>query len=388
MNTEQHLRVPGDSLGSGAAGIALLHAQLARSGGGAWAAVHRWAAEMTRDVVTAHADTASLYRGAPAVAFVLRVANQHRYTAALEDLDAYIDALTRLRLRRAHERIDAARPPTMREYDLISGLTGIGVYLLHRDQPDELLRDVLGYLVRLTEPLHIDGESLPGWWCAECPSDQPPPRWPGGHGNLGLAHGAAGPLALLAAAMRRGVTVDGHAESISRILAFFDRCRRSTGQHLWWPGWITRAEWQAGVLAQAGPQRPSWCYGAPGIARAQQLASIALNDQRRQRMVEEIFADCVTDEQQLTLLTDATLCHGWAGLAHMTRRASADAGPDSALSKALPRLYGGLQECLDDGGPAMALGLLEGSAGIRLAQHELPTSTPGEVPWDACLLTC
>lgn len=389
MSIGQQPPAPGDSLGSGAAGITLLHIQEARTGNGSWAKVHQWATAMTRDVVTAHVDSASLYRGAPAVAFVLRAANQQRYMSVIEDLDVYIDGLTRLRLRRANKRLDSGGLPELREYDLISGLTGIGVYLLRRNQPDELLRDVLRYLVRLTEPIHDDGESLPGWWCAEYPSHLGPPRWPGGHGNLGLAHGIAGPLALLAITMRCGLVVDGHADAIGRIVVFLDQCGRGAGARRWWPGWITRAEWLSGVLAQAGPQRPSWCYGTPGIARAQQLAAIALDDQRRQRAVEEIYAACLADEQQLALLTDPTLCHGWAGLAHTTRRAAADAGAGSELTEAYLRLRRRLDQRLEGQEHATAApGLLEGSAGIRLARSELPLTPPGEVPWDACLLTC
>lgn len=36
----------------------------------------------------------------------------------------------------------------------------------------------------------------------------------GGHADLGLAHDITGPLALLARAMRRGITVEGQAAAI------------------------------------------------------------------------------------------------------------------------------------------------------------------------------
>jgi hypothetical protein len=35
-------------------------------------------------------------------------------------------------------------------------------------------------------------------------------EFPGGHADLGIAHGISGPLALLTQALRRDVTVDGH----------------------------------------------------------------------------------------------------------------------------------------------------------------------------------
>jgi hypothetical protein len=244
---------------------------------------------------------------------------------------------------------------------------------------------VLAYLVRLTEPVHSNGETLPGWWYGQHPHDQPAQHWPGGHGNLGLAHGITGPLALLATAMRRGVTVTGHTEAITSICSWLDRWRVGSGPSAWWPGRITRAEWQAGATRQRGPQRPSWCYGTPGMARAQQLAALATNDRRRQRQAENALAGCVADQQQLAQLRDASLCHGWAGLLHTTRRVASDADDDSPLAAALPSLHARLEQHLSRSGPPDD-GLLEGRAGIQLAQQTNPTGQTSASRWDACLL--
>ncbi len=135
------------------------------------------------------------------VAFTLHAASQPGYAPVLAVLDEHIAALTRYRLRRARERIDARLMPSLREYDLIRGLTGIGAYLLHRFSPTTgptrptggtLLQEVLAYLIRLTHPLTLDdGPVVPGWWTGNAPNDEPSPDWPGGHGNLGIAHGIA-----------------------------------------------------------------------------------------------------------------------------------------------------------------------------------------------------
>jgi hypothetical protein len=376
----------GESLGTGAAGIALLHIEHARTGTGGWDTAHEWASAMTRSPVTAHPDTASLYRGAPAVAFTLHTAGLPAYTSALETLDGHIATLTRHRLQRAHERIDRGQLPVLREFDLISGLTGIGAYLLHRYDDADQLRDVLTYLVRLAEPLHAYGETLPGWWCGHSPTHQPAHCWPGGHGNLGLAYGIAGPLALLSTAMRRGVTVAGHVQAIERISAWFDQWRCGTGMRAWWPERISRREWHARAVAQRGPHRPSWCYGTPGLARAQQLAALALDDPRRQRQAEDILTGCVTDEHQLSQLVDATLCHGWAGLVHTTWWAAADAGGDSELASRLSHLHARLEQHLHRHGPPDHDALLEGEAGVRLVQHTTSIGKPSAARWDACLL--
>jgi hypothetical protein len=376
----------GDSLSNGAAGIALLHIARAQTGTGSWTTAHDWVRTASR-AVTAHPEVAGLYRGAPAVAFTLHTADLPSYTPALATLDSHITALTRHRLHAAHGRMGRGELPALREYDLISGLTGIGAYLLHRDRDPDLTRRVLAYLVRLTEPVRIDGEWLPGWWCAHGPVDQPAERWRGGHANLGMAHGVSGVLALLATAMLRGITVAGQAEAIERIAAFLDQWRAGGGRRAWWPERITLDQWRCGHPAQNGPHRPSWCYGTPGLARAQQLAGLALGDPRRARLAEAALAGCLTDTQQLGLLTDASICHGWAGLVHTTWRAAADAGPDGELAALLPGLRARLADYLDQpdqhGPPGE--GLLDGAAGVALVQH---TQAAGAFTtgWDSCLL--
>ncbi len=371
----------GQSLSTGAAGLALLHITFARAGLAGWDIAHRWTAAMTRSPVAAHLD-ACLFKGAPAVAFVLRAADQPAYAATLGTLDNHITTLTRHRLDRAHERIERGQLPELREFDLVNGLTGIGVYLLQADDTG-LLQDVLSYLVRLVEPVTVDGWKLPGWWTGNGPADQPSREWPGGHANLGLAHGVAGPLALLASTMTHGVTVPGHAEAIERVEAFLSRWRCGTRSRPWWPGMISLTEWKTGTIGQPGPQRPSWCYGTPGLACAQQLAALALGNPQRQRRAENALAGCIADEEQLSQLGDASLCHGWAGLVQTTPRAVADAGPDSELAALLPHLHTRFEQHLHGQRPPRCDGMLEGAAGIALTRH---TTTAPTSRWDACLL--
>lgn len=223
------------------------------------------------------------------MAFVVHAAGQPAYVAALGVLDGHVATLTRERLARAHGRIDRGHLPALREFDLIRGLTGIGAYLLHRHGGGDLLRDVLSYLVRLSEPQMAGGVALPGWW-----SD----------------HGV----------------VTGHAEAIVRIVAWLNQWRSGTRSRAWWPETISLSEWRTGAVRQPGPQRPSWCYGTPGLARAQQLAALAL---RLQARLEE----------------------------HLHRR-----------------------------GPPPADGLLEGTAGVRLVEHTVAGTAPPTSGWDACLL--
>jgi hypothetical protein len=373
------------SLATGAPGIALLHLERIRAGAAGSGTAHQWIAASTRRPITAHPEASGLYYGVPAVAFTLHAAGHEAYAPALAQLDGHIDTLTRSRLDEAHRRIDRRQLPRLREFDLIRGLTGLGVYLLHRHGGGPLLHDVLGYLVRLSEPMTVAGEELPGWWCADGPSSASTGRWPGGHANLGLSHGIAGPLALLAVSALHGVTVAGQAEAIERICDCLDRWRSGSGRQAWWPGTISRSEWTAQALRQTGPAPPSWCYGTPGVARAQQLASLALADRDRQQRAEQALAGCVSDDAQLGQLRDASLCHGWAGVLLTTWRASIDARDDT-LAGRVPYLRAQLDRHLHHHGTPTAHGLLDGIAGVHLAQLTTTAGPTHATGWDACLL--
>ena len=257
---------------------------------------------------------------------------------ALAALDAAVVAVTHRRLTAAHARIDRGEPPALREFDLVHGLTGLGAHLLRRDPHGEPVRGVLSYLVRLTRTLHRDGESLPGWWTDLAPTGRPSPEFPGGHANLGMAHGIGGPLALLSLAARRGVIIDGQAEAVGEICAWLDVWRQDHPAGPWWPQWVTREDVRRRRTWQPGPLRPSWCYGTPGLARAQQLAGIAAGDAARRRTAEDALVGCLSDPGQLARVTDGGLCHGAAGLYQTAWRAAADATAP-AVAASLPHAW-------------------------------------------------
>ena len=375
-----HRPVP-QSLAGGSAGIALLHIERAVTRPDLRATVHSWLSAATRGDVHAGPD-ACLFHGAPALAFLTRAAAEATggYHRALASLNAATEHITRARLGAAHARIDRAERPRLAEFDLIRGVTGLGAHHLLHSPQHPVTAEVLGYLVRLTEPL--PGDDLPGWWTDHGPTGQPPTEHPGGHGNLGMAHGITGPLALLALALRQGVTVPGHTEAIGRICAWLDTWQQPHPAGPWWPRTVTRTEARTGHTTQPGPAQPSWCYGTPGIARALQLAALATADTARRHTAETALLGCLTDPAQLARIIDPSLCHGAAGLLHTTWRAATDAATGD-LAAQLPRLT----TLLLDRVTASPLDseLLEGSTGAALALRTA-AGTPPQAKWDTCLL--
>jgi hypothetical protein len=284
--------------------------------------------------------------------------------------------------------MDRGDLPALAEFDAIRGLTGLGALLLrrtvqHGDAHADLVRAILDYLVRLSEPVRHHGHLLPGWWSELAPSGKRSSQYPGGHANNGVAHGIAGPLAFLALASLRGITVSGHRETIGRICAWLDLWRIEGLDGPCWPYWITVSDLESGRPGP-GPARPSWCYGVAGSARAQQLAALATGDTGRQRMAEEALLRALTARIPLAATTDLSLCHGFAGLAHIVLLTATDA-ITPGLRECLPRLLAPIESTAPDTLMTYGAGLLEGAAGVALA---LLAQVNGDAlsGWDSCFL--
>lgn len=371
-------------LGDSAAGTALVAVERARAGTGDWAAAHAAIrAVLTAGRIPAGAGT-GLFRGAPTLAWLLHRTGHPGYNRHLARLDAAIDTDIAARLERAGRRIADGAPAAMAEYDLISGLTGLGVYLMARRPHSTELSRILNHLVALTRPVTRDGVSWPGWWTPAAPTGRPSEQFPRGHANLGLAHGITGPLALLSMAMTAGHHVPGQQDAIMQICGFLDVWEHSDATATWWPETVTHSHPHPGPPPAARPGRASWCYGTPGIARAQQLAGLALADAQRARRAEAAMAACLRDRRQLDQLTDTGLCHGITGCLH-TAASIAAASPDPTTWTRLidDALTPRLADLLTAGGRPRRAGLLEGSAGLDL----LDRAAPATLGWDVVLLT-
>ncbi|MDT0330110.1 lanthionine synthetase C family protein [Nocardiopsis lambiniae] len=370
------------SLAQGAAGVALLHIERARTGDGPWERAQAWLECAVAQGVDA-SPTAHLHYGAPALAFVLNRAQsvRSRFGPQLTLLDEAVNRIVTDRLERAHERLAAGELPVLAEFDTIRGLTGLGALLLARDAQNPRLREMASYLVALTEPLVEKGSRVPGWWTAVGLDGKEDPRFPGGHANTGVAHGISGPLSLLALTLGRGIAVEGHAEAIGRILVWLETWQQNGADGVWWPYWITKGQFE-GIEHIVGPRRPSWCYGAVGVAHAQLAGALALRDEARTKRIRRVLDREFAAAPTSPLMRDASLCHGYAGLAlsaHSTGVGHVEELLSPVLAEDDPRTIA--MGLITGGG----IGLLEGAAGTALALHTL-TCSATEVGWAGFLL--
>ncbi|MEV7731605.1 lanthionine synthetase C family protein [Streptomyces sp. NPDC088921] len=370
------------SLAGGASGIALLHIERARTGHGDWDTAHTWLATAVQGEVSAAAN-ANLYFGAPALAFITHRAASasSRYLRVLERLDEATLTVTRIRLAEAHRRIDRAERPPMEEFDLIQGLSGLGAYHLSCHPHHGITRDVLAYLVRLTEPMP-DPSGLPPWWMNVAPTGAPSADYPQGHGNFGLSHGIGSALSVLSLALLRDLAIPGMSDAVERICAWTDQWRQGDETDPWWPGLISMQQATDGQVHPDLRPRASWCYGVSGTARAQQLAGLALREPARVQAAENAILATLRDPLQLDRLPEIGLCHGTAGLVHAAWRMATETG-NSEIAAELPRLTDRLITALDQDSHDPEL--LDGTAGAALALHTLGTSSAPAPHWDTFL---
>ncbi|MGB8701983.1 MAG: lanthionine synthetase C family protein, partial [Thermosynechococcaceae cyanobacterium] len=125
---------------------------------------------------------------------------------------------------------------SVHQFDLISGITGVGAYLLsRRDQvgTSAALRAILSSLVELSQA----EAGLPRWHTpAHLISDETMQRfYPNGNLNCGLAHGIPGPLALMALAQSCGVEVAGLSEAIERLARWLSQNHLEDPWGVNWP---------------------------------------------------------------------------------------------------------------------------------------------------------
>jgi lantibiotic modifying enzyme len=279
------------SLAEGAAGLALFYAHLDDVGFGK---PHALRAEeylvRAHDIAASGVARLGLSTGLSGVAW----ATMHLAGESLPSVEQFLREATAI-----------VEPQA--EFDLLSGTAGIALHALrlpHSEDSNSLLSTCCMQLCRRFE--HYPGRP---WW-KELDASRAT-----GTLDLGVAHGIAGVIPILAAAVNSGRIADSlHAqvlrvleESIAQLLA---QAMPSTEQGVF----------PAEVLDGKAPTgtRLGWCYGDAGIAAALMTTSSLLRrESLRTTAVNLALASC---DRAWTGIANPHICHGSAGLAQIFLR--------------------------------------------------------------------
>lgn len=373
------------AVGDGDAGIALTCAYLdACLPGEGWDTVgHAFLSTATRGVE--HAPPA-LFGGLSGLAFATVASSRDgsRYRRLL----AAVDGRLAPRAAECGERLKTrSAPGPVSAFDVISGASGIGAYLLTND-PHTALPEILGGLVALAR----EDDGPPRWMTPPDMLSDPEmaEMYPHGNLNCGLAHGIPGPLALLSVALRAGIEVPGQADAIRRIVRWLVAQRFADE---WGVDWPAAVPVPPGRPEPVRYTRAAWCYGSPGVARALWLAGRALGDDEPCELAVEAMRAVLRRPVERRGIPSPTFCHGVAGLLQIVLRFAGDTGlfrreaaelVDQILAGYQPErplAYASIEPCDN---PVDRAGLLDGAPGVALVL--LAAATDVEPIWDRLFL--
>lgn len=292
------------SLAEGAAGSTVLFAYLDRAGyGTAQNAAHFL--EQAFAAVSSQSMGPSLYGGFTGVAWVTTHLREQLIDPDDGDPCEAIDEALRDYLKLS---------PWPDNYDLVSGLVGVGVYALERlPRPAavECLNLIVDHLGKSAESR--DGSGLT--W--HTPSDLLP-EWqrelfPNGYYNLGLAHGVPGVVVLLAAAHAAGVAKERTKTLLDGAVRWLMNKKLAPGAGSTFPKWVGR-----GIEPRAS--RLGWCYGDLSIATALLCAARCVGEPAWESVALDIALRAAQRPPEESGVVDAGLCHGAVGVGHICNR--------------------------------------------------------------------
>jgi hypothetical protein len=284
------------------------------------------------------------------------------------------------------------------EFDVISGLAGIGGYLLLRREDPGAAAAVESALHALVS-LAAETGDRPRWWTPAhlLGDEEMAALYPHGNLNCGLAHGIPGPLALMALALSLGVVVPSSEEAVDRLADWLVGQRVDDAWGVNWPYAVPlTAEGLPDQSAAAyGPSRAAWCYGAPGVARALWLAGVARDRPEWRNLAIEAMEAVCRRPIPSRWIDSPTFCHGVAGLLQIILRFANDTKlpvfaqeaanlTDWLLSAYEPESLLGYRNWEPGGTRVDQPGLLDGAPGVLLAL--LAASTDMEPVWDRAFL--
>lgn len=324
------------TLALGDAGTALLFAYLGRAKVPVRGArgVARQYAERAARAVAATAMPMGLMTGVTGIAWMM----QHLRGAELPARDACAELDEALRGVVGKGLLD-------REFDLVTGLAGIGAYALDRGD-----RALLAAVVERLAGRSAGGGDAAVWIRPESELV-----------DTGVAHGVAGIAAVLGQASEAGIP---GARALYRRAARWLRAQARWREPSVFPAMAKRDG------ERAGECRLAWCYGDIGIACALSTVGEVAGQTGLRAEAVRLARRAAERSFESAGVVDPGLCHGAAGVALGFQRMFAASG-DESLREAARRWYA---RTLDEGLPDAMLGAeaelgrgLLGAAGIGLA---------------------
>ena len=201
----------------------------------------------------------------------------------------------------------------MRDYDVISGLSGILGYTIWQEELREVNKRIGEYLVKRCQYIQYGQHVLPGFYIPQKYQflEEDREHFPQGNFNLGFSHGVPGILTALCILYKNNIDVNGIEEAIEicseMIVKFEDRGKKR------WGAYVSLEEYLRGSVENV-QTRDAWCYGSPGVCYALYIGGVTLGNEKYKCRALEVMRDIAGS---LAGVYSPTFCHGYAGVAYI-----------------------------------------------------------------------
>lgn len=293
------------TLADGLAGVALFYAYLAQAEQNeAHAATAMTLLAHMIEGVAAQPLPHALYTGLAGIAWTLTHLQGRLFEPDPDTVDPEIDQTLLAAL---------AQSPWRYDYDLMSGLVGIGVYWGARWPHPVAVAGLEQTVARLAELAIHRPDGITWWTDPAWLSPDGRAQLPDGCYDVGLAHGGAGVIALLAQICALDCAVTKARPLLDGAVAWLLAQTLPAGARSQFPTWVQPD-------GQRPPSRLAWCYGDLGIAVALLRAARLVNEPTWEATARQLARATAQRAQAPEDVQDTGLCHGFASIAHLCNR--------------------------------------------------------------------
>lgn len=225
----------------------------------------------------------------------------------------------------------------MNYYDIISGISGIALYLMQfkDDYILECVKRINKCLIGIAKEKSVYDVNVTGLYISSENQflEKDKDFYTKGSFNFGLSHGICSPLVAISLSYENNILVDGQEQIIRYLLNVLDKYKVKKSNCIFWNQVLSFDEYNNFNDKNYDVEpRASWCYGTPGIARSIYISARAIGDDMYINLAKDSFYHlCKKKKCNEWDLNSPTICHGFSGMAIILKLMSYDENNEDYL---------------------------------------------------------
>ncbi|MCR5835334.1 MAG: lanthionine synthetase C family protein [Lachnospiraceae bacterium] len=201
----------------------------------------------------------------------------------------------------------------MRDYDVISGLSGILSYTILESDLADVNKSIGEYLVFRCKSIQYKNIKIHGLYIPKDNQflEQDRENYPEGNYNLGLSHGIPGVLIALCMLKKHKYKIEFLDEAIESCATLLYKYISKEEKR--WIGFLSMEDYLEGEVNDSRT-RDAWCYGSPGVSYALCVAGKLLQNEEYCNLAIAVMKNMIGN---IKGLFSPSFCHGYIGVAYI-----------------------------------------------------------------------